>query len=152
MENKFELVTFDANGFRTLLYGNLDAKRLSEELVKATGKMLDVLVIPYTANNVQIITVLEHELGRRATKAEIIEFAKTIKDTSVEVEKIQPGLYEARNFSKSGQKVADYRISKFGGKWNIYRFMPGNGMKFVSQQKTSELAFNWVKNEAYGVA
>ena len=76
--NRYIIYTFDTNGLRDMEYGCIDILTLTTEVLKYTQRNIDILVMKYDEeNSIRVITELEKELKRRASKQEIIIFYKT---------------------------------------------------------------------------
>lgn len=74
-EERFEYMSFDAQGLRASSYGNIDIVKANREVMRDTMKGMDVLLIPYDEKKaIKIICTLESHLHRRARKQEIIDF------------------------------------------------------------------------------
>jgi hypothetical protein len=80
-QDRYELYHFDKEGRRSMAHGNLTIIDVIKEIKKFTQQGVDVLLFDYNRKrSIEVITTLEKSLKRRATKAEIIDFYKTISE------------------------------------------------------------------------
>lgn len=79
-KDRFNVYTFGEDGYREMCYGNYNIIESMDIVKRHTLRGLDVLIMDYSDNeevkSIKVVTELEKNLKRRASKEEIIKFLK----------------------------------------------------------------------------